>query len=158
MTITLNAFELARSIGDHPDAFQDVKVEVQKAVLAVVVSLLKSRAIDVAKLRTLHDAIGAQSFRLVLEHIDPKPLSAIVSKVDPHHPEQKAAQPVWHRSHLIALAEGEVAPVSKPERQSPPRAGGGARAQGRAPRKVTEENFYPASMTTAVRKGKKAGG
>lgn len=154
MTVALNGYEIAKSIGSNPAAFPDVRVELQKAMLTTLTAQLKSKKLSVEQLKVIRSALGAQAFSLVLEHLD-KPLAAVTKTLDPHCQEQKGATAGWHRKHLDALASGALSPAAKAEKSPTKKAP--AKAPAKSSLRVTEENFYPVSMTTAVGSRKKGG-
>jgi hypothetical protein len=154
MTVALNGFEIVRAVGDNPSIFADARDQVQKAALAIVGAQLKCKTLDLPKVGEVRKALGAATFTLVLEHLSEKPLAAITKKIDQHCSEQKGAASSWQRKHIDALASGHIAPADKPARPLAKKKAPASKKR-RAGLHVTEDNFYPTSMTEAVGSRKK---
>jgi hypothetical protein len=64
----------------------------------------------------VQQALGDQTFRLLLEHLPDSALKGLLKKLDAHHPELKTGGGAWGRKHIVAFREAE--PAVKPARAS----------------------------------------
>jgi hypothetical protein len=149
MKVTIDGYKIATLIGSNPGIFSDVRLELQKAVLSVLFVQLKSKSLTLDKLKAVRSTLGAENFLLVLGHLD-KPLAAITKKLDPHCLDQKGANPDWHRKRLDSIASGASQPAEK--NVPAPATKSAAKAPTKKGLRVTEDNFYPESMTKPLRK------
>jgi hypothetical protein len=154
MTVALNGFEIVRAVGDNPSVFAHAREQVQKAALSIVGAQLKCKMLDLPKVGEVRKALGAATFTLLLEHLSEKPLAAITRKIDPHCSDQNGAASTWHRNHIDALASGRIVPAEKPVRSFAKKKAAASKKR-KAGLRVTEDNFYPASMAEAVGSRKK---
>lgn len=112
----LDGFAALRMIADHADAFSEVNTEAAKAARELVVKQLKSKSLTVEGARAVRDALGSDTFDLIVDGLTNANLKSIVTKLDKHHPEIKGANAQWRRQHLRTLLDGIAEPTGKPTR------------------------------------------
>jgi hypothetical protein len=100
---------------------------------------VKAQAAHLDALRATRVALGAETFDLVVEGMKDSEIKTLVGKLDKHHPQQKAANAIWRRGHLRALAGGAIepapaAPMKPKGGTSKSRAGGKTSGRGRGSR------------------------
>ena len=111
--MTRTAFALLKSIGASETAFGAVETEVEKAALAIMQKLLKTRDLTVTRLRDACKAVGAETFATVIDNLADKDVSSLVKKLDKLWPELKSASLPVQREHILALAVGRADPTVK---------------------------------------------
>lgn len=146
MTVALNGFEIVSAVGENPSVFSDVRVAVQKAALAIVGAQLKCKTLNLEKVGEVRRTLGASTFSLLLEHVPDKQLATITKKLDPHNSDLKGADGTWLRRRIDALASGAAEPVPKAAKAPAKKKAAAAKKKSNS-RRITEENFYPTSMT-----------
>jgi hypothetical protein len=114
MSIALDGFEVLQRIGKHAEVFAAARVDVDKAARALVVKCLKAKSTGYDALRLIYAALGRDPFELVLEGLKDAEVKTVLTRVDKHHPDLKAAEAGWRRRHLKALAEGTSDPSPPP--------------------------------------------
>jgi hypothetical protein len=124
MSIALDGFEVLRRLGKHADVFAAVRADVDKAARALVVKCLKAKSTGINELHQIYKALGPDQFGLVLENLKDAEMKTILTRLDKHHPELKAATSAWRRQHLKALAEGSSDPSSPPPKAAKKAAAG----------------------------------
>lgn len=114
MSIALDGFEVLRQVGKHRDVFAAARADVDKQARALVVKCLKAKSVDMAAFRDIYKALGREPFGLLLEGLKDADIKSILTRLDKHHPEFKAATASWRRQHLNALADGSSDPQAPP--------------------------------------------
>jgi len=123
--VALDTLRILKAIDDHPDVFRDTRFAVQQAVGKLNETLRKLvgdeiKACDsIPALKRIKVTLGPDSFSNLLAGMNDTAVKKIVSKFDPHHPNQKMASDSWRREHLMSLLEGSTLPAEKPVK--PPR-------------------------------------
>ena len=112
--ITLNAFDLLKSIGSSRSSFVVIEGDIEKAALGLMQKLLKAKSLTVAQLHDVSRAIGAATLGVVLDNLAEKDVSGIVKKIDKDWPESKTASAAGQRERVLALATGRAEPAVKP--------------------------------------------
>jgi hypothetical protein len=110
MSIALDGFEVFQRVGKHADVFAPIRADVDKQARMLVVKCLKAKAVGLEALRNIRKALGKEQFDLLLEGLEDAVAKSILSRIDKHHPEMKAASAAWRRQHLSALADGSSEP------------------------------------------------
>jgi hypothetical protein len=111
--ITLNTFDLLKSIGSSGTVFGNVEAEFEKAALTIMKKLLKARDLTVVRLRDVCRAIGAEPLGVVIDHLADKEVAALVKKLDKLWPDAKTSAVADQREHVLALASGGIEPAVK---------------------------------------------
>lgn len=101
-----DAFRLLRAMGEHADAFEGGSTQAQSAVTAIFVAAVK--ASDKARLTTICDAIGTESFDALAGEIGQKDVKAIVDRLD--GPAKPARSQAAALAALRKIARGIVDP------------------------------------------------
>lgn len=143
MSAILNVPVVLSAIGSNPNLFADAMAEMNKAAVAIVTVQLKSKGLSLPLLTQICRALGVRQFELTLDHLPPKAVTSLVKKLDPHHPDKGAADAIWGRKHVQALAVGDVGPASEPEKRTEPKKKGGPKKKT----KLIEDQFWPTAMT-----------
>jgi hypothetical protein len=115
MAMRLDGFAILKAVGSHADLFSESCDVVDAASLKIIATQLKSKALDLERLRQTYKALGADAFTLVLEHLADTIPKALVRRIDPHHAQTPAGSAAWTRSHLVALASGTAKKRKKPK-------------------------------------------
>lgn len=153
MTVAIDGFQLMRAIGSNREAFADARAAVSKSALAIVVGQLKAKGLSLSKLQELSSALGAATFALVLEAMDDKSVTGLLTKIDKHNPEKATASATWKRGHVCALAgrraEPSLPPAPKPKAAAKSKASGGRKQPAASP---TGSSFFPKSMEVKPRR------
>jgi len=113
MARKLDGGAVLRSMLDHPDAFPDIRADLDIAAEKALAKQLKAKALTLADCRKIAAAVGPQTFALALEGLPPATLKTLHTKLDKHHAEQEAGSDVARREHLLKLADGSVEPAAK---------------------------------------------
>ena len=113
MAINLDGFAVLARIGAHPDSFSGIKAAVTKSAHDLVVKQLKTKTTTLRDMRSIRDAVGIDQFGLILDGLNEPTVKSILSRLDKHHPDLKAADARWRRSQLRALCEGAAEPSEK---------------------------------------------
>ena len=111
--ITINAFDLLKSIGTSQKAFGIVEADVEKAALAIMQKLMKAKNLTVLQLREVCRAIGSESLGIVIDNLADKDVSGLIKKLDKLWPEIKTAQVDQQRERVLSLATGRIEPAAK---------------------------------------------
>lgn len=122
MSTTIDGFQVFRSIGEHPDLFQALRPDVNKAASTLLKKLLKAKSVGIKDFRAVRQVTG-DSFDLALDDLSAKELMAIANKLDKHHPQLSTASIQWLGDHLRDLGTSRAEPIEKPvPAPKPPRA------------------------------------
>ena len=113
MAVDFNGFVVLRSIGVHAGAFPDMASEAKKVARTLVVKQLKKSA-ALSPTREIRNAIGEETFGLIVDRMTDAEVKTLVGKLDKYHPDLKASGPGWRRQQLLALAGGSAEPSEKP--------------------------------------------
>jgi hypothetical protein len=113
MAIDVDGFGILRSIGENPQIFSDIAVEINKTARAFVTKQLKAKTSDLARVRAVHGAIGGEAFTLILEGFTDRATTAFAKKLDKDRPEIASASSEWRRNRIEELARGAAEPASK---------------------------------------------
>ena len=116
MALEFNGFEAWRAIAESPDSFESLRAEAAKSARAALVKYLKARTTSLAELRRARKALGKQTFGLLIDGMKDTEVKSLVSRLDKHHPELKAADAAWRRQHVMQLAKDDIEPVDKPDK------------------------------------------
>ncbi|MEH3145077.1 MAG: hypothetical protein PGN34_06950 [Methylobacterium frigidaeris] len=121
MALEIDGLAVLCAIAEAPEAFPAIRSEVTKAAQTLVVTQLKAKTLTVEGLRKVEAALGPQPLALILDGMKDAEVKSLVTRLDTHHPELKAAAPLEHRRRLRALAAG-TDPVEKPKPAAKPNA------------------------------------
>src|ERR1700755_3621668 len=113
MALALDGFEVLRRIGKHPDAFDSVATDVNKAARTLLIKQLKPKTSDLKSVRNFRKALGDDIFGLFVDVMTDSEVRTLLGRLDKHHPESKKANADWRRNHFRALAEGKADPSEK---------------------------------------------
>jgi hypothetical protein len=83
----------------------------------MVVKQLKAKGTDIARVRGVCAAIGADNFSLIVDSLADSGRSLLV-KIDKYNPDVKSSDSPWLRKHLNELAQGSMEPVDRPPRNT----------------------------------------
>jgi hypothetical protein len=111
----LDGFAILKAVGGHADLFAESCDVIDAAAVKIIATQLKSKALDLERLKRIYQALGADAFTLVLEHLADAIPKALVRRIDPHHAQTPAGAAAETRSHLIALASGTTKPEPRPQ-------------------------------------------
>ncbi|RVU14121.1 hypothetical protein [Methylobacterium oryzihabitans] len=114
MALEIDGLAVLCAIAESPEAFPAIRSEVTKAARALVVTQLKAKTLTVEGLRKVEAALGPQPLALILDGMKDAEVKSLVTRLDKHHPELKAATPLEHRRRLRELSGG-TDPVGKPK-------------------------------------------
>ena len=113
MALAIDGYAVLARIAASPDVFDDVREDATKAALGLVFAQLKTKTVDLERLRAVRRALDDDSFALILEGLKDADIRKLVGKFDKHHADLKTAPAGLSRRHLIALAEGSAQPAEK---------------------------------------------
>ncbi|MBK5957294.1 hypothetical protein CCR97_03605 [Rhodoplanes elegans] len=113
MALEIDGFEVFRSIGSHRAAFEAIAPDVVKAARTLVVKLIKDKKTELAAVRAIHSALGAEAFGLVTDGMSDAEIKSLGSKLDKHNPVFKETDPAAQRRLVLALAGGMAEPAEK---------------------------------------------
>jgi hypothetical protein len=114
MSIALDGFEVFRQLGKHADIFSSIRADVDKQARALVVKCLKAKSVGLDELRNMRKALGPDQFGLLLEGLKDAEVKSVLTRLDRHHPDMKAATTSWRRQHLNSLTDGSATPQAPP--------------------------------------------
>jgi hypothetical protein len=123
MPLELDGFAVLKNIGSHATAFVGIKSAASKAAHDLVTKQLKAKSMTIHEMREVADILGREPMSLILDGMSDANVKSIVAKLDKHHPDLKASDSRWRRSHLRALLEGGVEPSAKPKKPAKPGSG-----------------------------------
>jgi uncharacterized protein (DUF4415 family) len=141
MAIALDGFKVLKRLGDTPETFGSIRVDVDKAARALVVKCLKTKATDLGTTRAIHAALHDKPFELLIDGLKQAELKSLLTKLDKHHPDLKTMSPPEQRAHLLALARGD-ADATKPAAKK-------AKA-AKSPRAIKAKKEAPQRLQSAV--------
>lgn len=118
MSLDMDGYTVLRAIGSSPNLFPAIALEAKKAAKALVVKQLRATTADIDVLRAIYQALGPDSFALLVDAMTDPEAKSFVNKFDKFHPDQKEATPAWRRKHLMALGSGAVEASKKPARKT----------------------------------------
>ncbi|MEI7804206.1 MAG: hypothetical protein WCI56_02645 [Hyphomicrobiales bacterium] len=120
MALEIDAVAVLRAINAHHVIFSDIRAEATKAAGALAEKLrtliakqIKSKSGTINSIQDIRRALGGETFNLVIDGMKDTEIKVLVSRLDKHHPEQKAANAGWRRRHLRALVDGSARPSEK---------------------------------------------
>ncbi len=116
MALEFDGFEAWRSIADNPETFASVRAEASKTARAALTKCVKAKTAGVAELRSIRKALGKGTFSHLIDGMKDAEVKTLVTRLDKHHPELKAADPAWRRQHILRLVKGDVEPAVKPDK------------------------------------------
>lgn len=113
--IALDTFSLLRNIAAASKTFEAVEPELEKAAVAAVKKVLKTRGLTLERLHEIRRAIGPDALAFVVGHDSMKDsdVKSLVKQLDKHWPELSAARVDELRAHFLALAQGARVPSEK---------------------------------------------
>jgi hypothetical protein len=100
-----------RKMLDHPELFP-IAGDVDAMARKIVVAQLKG-GVDLARLKSICLALGADSFTAIVEGISDAEAKSFVGKIDKDNKEAKLAGGAAQRILLIELATGDAEPRAK---------------------------------------------
>jgi hypothetical protein len=124
MAIDIDGYAVLGAIAQKPDVFPAIKSEVSKVARMLVVKQLKDKTMSAAGLQIVGDAVGLDSFDLILDLMTDAEVKTLLGKVDKLNAEAKAAAPQSQRKHVSDLAHNRAEPAvkqSKPAKPKEPR-------------------------------------
>lgn len=113
MAIDIDGYAVLGAIARNPESFPAIRNDVSKVARTLVVKQLKEKAIQVAALRAILQAVGLDSFNLILDLMSDPDIKSLVGKVDKQNAEVKSGTPQSQRRHVSELACGQVDPSAK---------------------------------------------
>jgi hypothetical protein len=118
MALEFDGFEAWQAIAQSPDTFAALRADAAKSARVALVKYLKTRTLGIPDLRAARKALGKGQFRLLIDGMKDAEVKALVARLDKHHPEQKVADPGWHRQHFLLLVKGDAEPAEKPAKNA----------------------------------------
>jgi hypothetical protein len=155
MAIRLDGFAILKAVGNHADLFSESCDVVDAASLKIIATQLKSKALDLERLRQTYKALGADGFTLILEHLADTIPKALVRRIDPHHAQTPAGSAAWTRSHLVALASGTANPEPRPQKAEGKTEAAKKRKRPKASEDIAE-GFWATSVVAKSSRASKA--
>jgi hypothetical protein len=116
MALEFDGFEAWRAVAESPDSFASLRAEAAKSARAALVKYLKAKTSGLAELRRARKALGKQTFGLLIDGMKDAEVKTLVTRLDKHHPQLKAADAAWRRQHILQLVKGDVEPAQKPDK------------------------------------------
>jgi len=158
----LDGFAILKYVASHAELFANAQDAVDEAALSILAEQFQAETFGLDRLKRVCKALGSDALILVLEHVADAVPEALIARIDPHHPKAEAGDAAWARSHVMALAKGELKPLPKPQTTK------GKAGSGKGKRKpkseddfVLEKDFWatsvlakPAGLSKARGKGK----
>lgn len=148
MALSIDGFAVLATIGREPALFSDIRSEAAKAAQALLAKQLKAKALTVAGLRRIEEALGGETFSLVVDGLSDADVKSLATRLDRHHPEMKDATAERRRRHVMALATG-TEPAEKPKK-----AAAAKKAPARKPGKAPVERAISSKAMAAVWDGR----
>lgn len=116
MALEFDGFEAWRAVAESPDSFASLRAEAAKSARAALVKYLKAKTSGLAELRRARKALGKQTFGLLIDGMKDAEVKTLVTRLDKHHPQLKAADAAWRRQHILQLVKGDAEPAPKPDK------------------------------------------
>jgi hypothetical protein len=125
--LEVDGFAILRHIGAHPDAFAALTRDIARTARTLVIKQIAHGGTGLEAVRGIHDALGPEAFRLILDGMSDAQIKSLALRLDRHAPEARAEDGMARR-HVLALAEGVAQPserqrtarVMKPRKVPPP--------------------------------------
>ncbi|MGH6838307.1 MAG: hypothetical protein ACREDT_05835 [Methylocella sp.] len=156
MAIDVDGFGIFRSIGDNPQLFSDITDEINKTAQTLIVKQLKANTINLAKVRAVYEAIGADSFTLILDGFaDPATLT-FLKKLNKYHPDIASASVDRHRQRIGELARGTAEPAPTATKKARAAATGEPKEKAKAAAKGERKKKTTRSTRAAQPKAERA--
>jgi hypothetical protein len=143
MALEPDAFAVFRGIGSHRTTFETISADIAKAARTLVVKLIKDKKTDLARLREIRKALGAESLNLIVDSMADAQIKTVVAKLDKHNVQFKTADAPSLRLHFLALADASVDPAEKQKSSS----SGEKPGKPPKPRKLERISFVSAGAT-----------
>lgn len=115
MALAVDGFSVLKQIGTHAELFDDIRADVNKQAVALLLKQIAKS--DLAKLRRIYRAVGADNFRKAADNL--KSAGPTVKRLDKHNPDHKTMSASDQRALLDALAREDAEPYDKPVRTKP---------------------------------------
>jgi hypothetical protein len=116
MALEFDGFEAWRAVAESPDSFASLRAEAAKSARAALVKYLKAKTSGLAELRRARKALGKQTFGLLIDGMKDAEVKTLVTRLDKHQPQLKAADAAWRRQHILQLVKGDAEPAPKPDK------------------------------------------
>ncbi len=120
MPLELDGARVLRALLDAPDVFPEAGAELNRLAHGLVVKQLRTRQLTIEGLRRVADCLGYDSFRLIADAMSDAEVKTLALRMDPHNLLARKADPGSLRSHLLALAEGDLEPQPEPRAAARP--------------------------------------
>ena len=114
MALSLDGIAVLRAIGEHRTVFSGVSADAAKYARTLVMKQLKSKGSDLSKLRAVRAALSRETFSIIIDAMTDAEVKSLVGRFDKYHPDFKASDAAWRRTHLRALADGKAEPSERP--------------------------------------------
>jgi hypothetical protein len=115
MSLNIDGFAVLGAISANANVFDGIKAsDVIKAASGLALKALKARSTNLEKVREIHRALGADSFRLIAQEMTDAQRKTLLGKIDKHQPKAKDQDSLWRLRHLYALANGSEEPAPRP--------------------------------------------
>jgi len=113
MALDIDGFAVLRAIATHESTFAEIAAEAKEIARKLVVTQVKHKSTDLARMREIHLALGNENFALILDGLPDAQIATLLTKVDKHRSEIKTESAQWLRQHLNGLLDGSANPVDK---------------------------------------------
>ena len=119
-SMVANGAAILAAIAQKPAEFSFSETQVNDLAMSLLVTKLKDKELNVEQLRTMAVAIGDSDFKLVLEHLPDKDMTALLKCLDAKNPDLKGADAIWTRDRTSALILGGADPSTPPAKAKAP--------------------------------------
>lgn len=114
MALDLDAFATWRAIVKMPAPFALIAAEAARVTRKLLVKGLKAKTCGLADIRAMRQALGAETFGLILDGMTDAEVKTLVARFDPYNRAAKDADAAARRRHFVDLVRGAAAPLAKP--------------------------------------------
>ncbi len=121
----------------------------------MTVVVLKTKTLDLDRLKRTSRALGSDALALVSEQVPDTVPKALIARLDPHHPKMAIDNSKWMRPHIVALASGAAKPEPKPQ-VSETKSSSKSKKKQKSEEDILAESFWSTSVM-ATRRPKATG-
>ena len=126
MATDIDGFAVLGAIASNPLLFQAARADAVKAARAMAVKQIKLRTLVLDQLRRIRDALGGDSFALIVDGLKDAEVKSLAVRLDRNNPDVKAMDGAGQRRHLLQLCTDRdpaqaAATVKRSRSSKPPR-------------------------------------